>query len=167
MAGVFGLFMATYYWFPLLCGRKMNETLGRWHFWLSIIGAYATFLPMHVAGLMGSPRHYAQFQGLTAAAGSLLTRAMPVQRFVTYSAVLLASAQVIFLVNVFKSLRRGERAGENPWNATTLEWMPLQSGSRLAASNEKISVVRGPCAYLQNDAAEEFVPQWAVEKKAE
>ena len=76
MAGVFGLFAATYYWFPLMCGRRMNDRLGKWHYWLSIVGAYATFLPMHLAGLMGAPRHYAQFSGMNPAAASLLARSM-------------------------------------------------------------------------------------------
>jgi cytochrome c oxidase subunit 1 len=65
MAVTFSMFAATYYWFPLLCGRMLNETLGRWHFWLSLIGAYGTFLPMHLAGLAGLPRHYAQMSGPT------------------------------------------------------------------------------------------------------
>ncbi len=168
MAGVFGLFAATYYWFPLLCGRLMNERLGKWHFWLSLVGAYAVFLPMHVAGLMGSPRHYAQFAGLTSdAATRLLARAMPVQEGVTVWAFVLASAQVLFLANVVWSWRRGERAGENPWGATTMEWMPEGSTDGLVASKEGIKVFRGPCHYVENELGVEFIPQWAVEKKAE
>jgi cytochrome c oxidase subunit 1 len=168
MAGVFGLFAGTYYWFPLLCGRMMNERLGRWHFWLSLVGAYAVFLPMHVAGLMGSPRHYAQFQGLTSAAATrLLARAMPVQEWVTYSAFMLAGAQVLFLMNVAWSWRRGEPAGENPWGATTMEWRPRESEGELVASNETIRAFRGPCLYFENEVGVEFEGQWAVEKKAE
>ncbi len=174
MAGCFGLFMATYYWFPLLCGRLMSERLGRWHFWLSILGAYAAFLPMHVAGLIGVPRHYAQFTGLPVAAASLLARAIPVQREITIAAVVLISAQVLFLVNVVVSWRSGEGAGENPWEATTLEWMPgvinPEMGASLRsarASNQKITVSRGPCWYSMNGAGEEFVTQWAAEEKPE
>jgi cytochrome c oxidase subunit 1 len=170
MAGVFGLFAATYYWFPLLCGRQMNETLGRWHFWLSILGAYATFLPMHLAGWMGAPRHYAQFTGGSAAATALLAETLPVQRFVTCAAFLLASAQLLFLVNVALSWRHGRIARANPWSATTLEWMPaltLAPGEESHASNEKIVVYRGPCAYAQNGIAEEYSPQWVETTKAE
>ncbi len=168
MAGVFGLFAGTYYWFPLLCGRLMNERLGRWHFWLSLVGAYAVFLPMHAAGLMGSPRHYAQFAGLTSAAATrLLARALPVQQWVTVWAFVLASAQMLFLVNVASSWRRGVRAGENPWGATTMEWKPKGSAEGLVASNQKISVFRGPCQYVENELGVEFEPQWAVENKAE
>ena len=84
MAGVFGLFAGAYYWFPLLTsingrpGRLMSENLGRWHFWLTFSAAYATFLPMHLAGLLGEPRHYAQLSGLpNAAANRLLAPTSP------------------------------------------------------------------------------------------
>ena len=174
MAGCFGLFTATYYWFPLLCGRLMNERLGRWHFWLSILGAYAAFLPMHVAGLMGVPRHYAQFTGLPVAAASLLARAIPIQREITIAAVILICAQFLFLVNLFVSWRHGETAGQNPWGATTLEWMPngtepetCASHQQSNASNQKIAVSRGPCCYSLNGAGEEFVTQWAADEKPE
>jgi cytochrome c oxidase subunit 1 len=173
MAGVFGLFAATAYWFPRLCGRTMDERMGRWHFWLSIFLAYATFLPMHVAGLMGSPRHYAQWTGLPVATASLLAHALPVQREVTWAAILLASTQLLFLLNLVRSWRNGEVATENPWGATTMEWMPLavppsrnpqEPDDRLAASNQNIRAYREPCVYAQH---EEFVAQWVDRRKAE
>ena len=167
MAGVFGLFTAIYYWFPLLCGRLMNERLGRWHFWLSIVSAYATFLPMHIAGLMGAPRHYAQFDALPPAAASLLTRSIPVQRFITFAAVSLISAQLLFLLNLIVSWRSGKIPGENHWQATTLEWMPAASNREIAASNQTIRAVRGPCHYDRDQNGEDFHPQWVTEAKAE
>ncbi len=118
MAGVFALFAAIYYWFPLLTGRLMSERLGRWHFWLSLIGAYAVFFPMHFAGLAGEPRHYAQLTGTAAYLATLL----PLQRFITIAAFLLAATQLIFLWNLLRSLRRGAPSPANPWNAETLEW---------------------------------------------
>ena len=72
MAGVFGLFCATYYWFPLLFGRMLSERLGKVHFWGTLLGAYATFLPMHLTGLAGEPRHYAQLNGLAGPGTTLL-----------------------------------------------------------------------------------------------
>ena len=176
MAGVFGIFMATYYWFPLLCGRRMNETLGRWHFWLTILSAYATFLPMHVAGLMGAPRHYAQFTGVATAADSLLSHTLLMQRHITYAAFVLIASQLLFLYNLAHSWRLGELAAENPWNATTLEWMPSSlfvhqqasaSGRMSRASNQKFSVNCGPCHYSEGPEREGSKPQWAVETKAE
>ena len=167
MAGIFGLFMATYYWFPLLCGRQMNETLGRWHFWLTFLGAYLTFLPMHIAGLMGAPRHYAQFTGLPPAAAALLTRSLPMQRHITYAAVLLISAQLLFLINLIRSWRSGAPAAANPWSATTLEWMPHASNQQDRASNPQICVHCPPCQYSLDKTSQDFQPQWANLTKAE
>ncbi len=176
MAGVFGLFAATYYWFPLMCGRMMHDGLGKWHFWLSMVGAYGTFLPMHIAGLMGAPRHYAQFSGMNPAAASLLARSLGMQRLVTDAAFLLAGAQVLFLVNLAVSWRRGQLAEENPWGATTMEWMPGAYRAQVkadgpgaigSASNQQIQAFRGPCSYAQNEAEVGFVPQWVEFEKAE
>ena len=159
MAGIFGLFAATYFWFPLMTGRMMNEALGKWHFWLTLVGAYATFLPMHLAGLQGAPRHYASFAGISPAATALLARTMPMQKHVTYAAFLLASAQVLFLVNVVRSLRRGALAGENPWQATTLEWLPASVGDVAIAQQNR--VFRRPCEYVEQQGRAIAVPQWA------
>ncbi len=172
LAGIFGLFAATYYWFPLITSaaggpaRLMSETLGRCHFWLTIVFAYATFLPMHLAGLWGNPRHYSQLDGIpNSAATQLLAHALPIQRFVTFSAIVLASAQLLFLWNLFISLRRGTRAVENPWSATTLEWASSQSTS--AASNGQITVHCAPCEYDSTSPGEHFRPQWAEAAKPE
>jgi cytochrome c oxidase subunit 1 len=88
----------------------MNERLGRWHFWLSLIGAYGAFLPMHIAGLAGLPRHYAQMSGPVVSFENLL----PLQRGITWSAYLLGAAQFIFLWNVWRSWRRGDIAEPGP-----------------------------------------------------
>ncbi len=164
MAGIFGLFCATYYWFPLMTGRHMDERLGRWHFWLSIVGAYATFLPMHIAGLMGAPRHYAQWTGLPAASTALLARSIPMQVHITDAAFLLISAQFLFLWNLWRSWQHGTFAIANPWDATTLEWMPAlnaEPSANPSASNGKIKVYRGPCGYSELTAARTAIPQWS------
>ncbi len=156
MAGVFGLFAATYYWFPLMTGRLMNERLGKLHFWGSIVGAYSTFLPMHLTGLAGEPRHYAQLSGLpNSAADHLLAATIPLNRHITGSAFFLAAMQLVFLANLLWSLRRGERSGADPWQATTLEWMPgLFAG-------EVIPVVyREPAHYDAGTTGERALPQW-------
>ncbi len=163
MAGIFGLFAATYYWFPQLTargshgGRLMNESLGRWHFWLTLVFAYATFLPMHLAGLGGSPRHYAQLAGIDNAATALLTHIVPVQRHITYAAIVLASAQLLFLVNLVLSYRHGAPAGDNGWEATTLEWAPaLQPG-------EERTVSCSPCSYSDHSGSGAYRPQWSAQ----
>ncbi len=171
MAGVFGLFAATYYWFPQLSSaaggpaRLMNETLGRWHFWLSITGAYATFLPMHLAGLGGNPRQYAQLNGIANAASDLLAKVRPVQIGISHAAFFLAASQLLFLVNLVISLRSGKLAEQNPWSATTLEWAPTHFNG--SASNPAIVVRRGPCEYFQTEYRNGFKSQWAKDENPE
>ncbi|MGC1294848.1 MAG: cbb3-type cytochrome c oxidase subunit I [Alloacidobacterium sp.] len=154
MAGMFSLFAAVYYWFPLMTGRLMNERLGKWHFWLSLVGAYGTFFPMHFAGLAGQPRHYAQLTGST----STLSFLLPLQTGITYSALFLAAAQWLFLINLVWSVRHGRRSGENPWQATTLEWAPEDMEYR---------VLRGPYDYRFHANSADFVMQYAEEPEQE
>jgi cytochrome c oxidase subunit 1 len=158
MSGIFGLFAATYYWFPLLNGRMMSESLGRWHFWLTILAAYATFLPMHFAGLLGAPRHYAQFTplagGLPTAATTLLAPTLPIQRHITYAAIVLIASQFLFFFNLIRSLRRGELARDNLWRATTLEWSPAP------APDQQIQAHCLPCQYDEAAIPPSFQPQW-------
>jgi cytochrome c oxidase subunit 1 len=167
MAGVFGLFAATYYWFPQITatanrpGRLMSETLGRIHFWGTLLGAYATFLPMHITGLEGEPRHYAQLTGIPGQAGHLLATTIPLQRDITIAALFLAAAQIPFLVNLALSLTRGRLAPANPWGATTLEWHPDP------LPDETIEVYRAPCAYLVRNKEATFLPQWVSDSVAE
>jgi cytochrome c oxidase subunit 1 len=170
MAGVFGLFAATYYWFPLLTakngqpGRMMSETLGRLHFWTTLVGAYATFLPMHLTGLMGEPRHYAQLTGVANAAGHLLAGTLPLNRFITWSAIFLATAQLLFFANLIHSLLRGCPAPPNPWQATTLEWHPaLHPNASTEVAEEQIVVYRPPCEYQITATGELILPQWRTD----
>ncbi len=121
IAALFGIFAGTFYWFPLLFGRMMNERLGKLHFYLTFIGAYATFGPMHFAGFAGNPRRYADFTTF-----DFLAQVMPLQRWITGAAFFLAAVQIIFIWNLFHSIWRGAEAPANPWGATTLEWS--QSG---------------------------------------
>jgi cytochrome c oxidase subunit 1 len=151
MAGVFSLFAGIYYWYPLLTGRLMNETLGKIHFWISLIAAYGAFFPMHFAGLAGEPRHYAQLTGRV----EYFTNLIPVERGITWSAFLLAAVQLIFLFNFFRSTTHGVPASPNPWQATTLEWSPLLHPI----------VSNGPYEYgsaVQQN--QDFLPQWEPEK---
>ena len=156
MAGVFGLLASIYYYFPLVTNRLMDETLGRWHFGLTIFFAYNTFLPMHLTGLMGEPRHYAQLTGIPNAAGSLLIQTMSWQRHITFSALGLALSQLPFLWNLIRSLHHGIPSPQNPWQATTLEWHPdlAPFGHE---TDDPITVHRPPCEYEQHI----FIPQWS------
>ena len=108
------LFAAFYFWYPKVTGRLLNETLGKWNFWLFVIGTNVTFFPMHILGLNGMPRRVYTYLESTGW-GSL-------NSLVSAGAVLIVSSVAVFLVNVFLSRRAGLLAGENPWAASGLEW---------------------------------------------
>jgi cytochrome c oxidase subunit 1 len=154
MAGIFSVFAGIYYWFPLMTGRLMNETLGKLHFWISLIAAYGTFFPMHFAGLAGEPRHYDRLTGPATGFPSLI----PVERGITFSAILLAATQLVFLWNIFASARSGKAAGRNPWQACTLEWADEQM---------PMGIDRGPYEYELPAADGGFHPQWESVAKEE
>ncbi|HZU23254.1 MAG TPA: cbb3-type cytochrome c oxidase subunit I, partial [Terriglobales bacterium] len=121
VAAIFGIFGATYYWFPKMFGRMMSEGLGRLHFWITFVGTYAIFMPMHYEGMAGRPRRY----GSVVVASGLFNRLqalMPLEKFISIAAFVTAAAQLIFVVNLFWSMRKGKPAPMNPWEATTLEW---------------------------------------------
>jgi cytochrome c oxidase subunit 1 len=156
MAGIFGLFCATYYWYPVMFNRSLNEPLGKLHFWGTFLGAYATFLPMHLTGLAAEPRHYYQLTGIVAPATALLQSTQPLQRFITCAAIFLACAQLPLVLNLLLSLRSPALKMENLWGATTLEWAPAALFS--PDSTTKPSVYREPCIYSPN--GENFLTQW-------
>jgi cytochrome c oxidase subunit 1 len=111
---VFPLIAAIYYWFPKATGRMLDETAGRWHFWLAFIAFNVAFFPMHILGLQGMPRRVYTY-----------TPEMPwgpLNLLSTVGAFLFAASFVLLLANMVVSYRRGEPAGENPWGAPTLEW---------------------------------------------
>src|SRR5258705_1192624 len=118
VASIFGIFGATYYWFPKMFGKMMNETLAKLHFWLTFVGAYAIFMPMHYSGMAGQLRRYSQ--GTEVAWIKALT---PIQVFISIAAFITIGSQFIFLFNLFWSMWKGKRASDNPWEATTLEWI--------------------------------------------
>ena len=154
MAGCFSIFAGIYYWFPLMTGRLMNETLGKLHFWLSIIGAWGTFFPMHFSGLAGEPRHYERLTGPATSFSAIVAN----ERGITFAALFLAAAQLIFLWNICVSARRGRIAPPNPWQATTLEWAP-----EIAYS----PIERGPYEYEIAVNEMNFYPQWESASKQE
>jgi cytochrome c oxidase subunit 1 len=109
---VFALFAALYYWFPKMTGRRLSERLGKAQFWLMLAGFNLTFFPMHLLGLQGMPRRVADYAPRFAGLNLLIT----------LGAFLLAAAIALFVINVWRSARAGERAGDDPWGGYTLEW---------------------------------------------
>ena len=110
VAAIFGMFAGTYYWFPKMFGRMMNERWGRIHFFLTLAGTYAIFMPMHYFGMAGQPRRYSQFTEL-----AYLQHLIPLNRFITYAAIITIAAQFIFVINLFWSMFKGPKATDNPW----------------------------------------------------
>ena len=154
VAAIFGIFTGTYFWFPKMFGRMMNETLGKIHFLLTFIGVNLVFIPFHVMGIVGAPRRYATHAHL-----QFLQSVMPLQRFVTYAAFLTAAAQLIFLYNLFWSLWRGKKAEPNPWEATTLEWSSVSLSADDNLTGEKPIVYRGAYEFSVPGAAKDYLMQ--------
>jgi cytochrome c oxidase subunit 1 len=129
---VFGLFAGIYYWFPKATGKLLCDKLGRWHFWLFVIGFEMTFVPMHFLGMLGMPRRiytYAPDRGWDF--WNLIS---------SLGAIVQVTAIAIFIWNVLDSLRTGEKAGDDPWDGWTLEW--ATSSPPPEYNFEKLPVVR-------------------------
>src|SRR2546430_2606000 len=116
VAAMFGIFSATYFWFPKMTGRMMNESLGRIHFWLSFVGAYCIFMPFHYLGMAGNIRRYSSFPD------DFLQPLIPVHKWITVAALITGAAQLIFVYNLIHSRFWGKPAPDNPWEGTSLEW---------------------------------------------
>src|SRR5271167_2657796 len=116
IAAIFGIFSGTYFWFPKMWGRMMNETLGKVHFWCSFVGVYAIFMPFHYLGLAGDVRRYSSFPA------DYMAPLVGVHKFITYAAILTGLAQLIFVYNLIYSRFKGSHApNDNPWQGTSLE----------------------------------------------
>jgi len=110
-------FAALHYWYPIMFGRMMDETLGKIHFWLTFPTFYLIFLNMYFQGFQGMPRRYYSWEKY-----DFLAAPRALQIYPSLLAFLLAAAQLLFLYNFLRSIRHGRKAGPNPWNAATLEW---------------------------------------------
>ncbi|MEJ2053236.1 MAG: cytochrome c oxidase subunit I [Calditrichaceae bacterium] len=124
-------FAGIYYWFPKMTGRFLSERLGKWHFWLFIFGFNGTFFVFHFLGLLGMPRRVFTYPDLPYL-GSL-------NLFSTFWSIVLIGSFILFIYNIFYSLRNGKQAGSNPWNGWTLEW--LANSPPNPKSFEKVPVV--------------------------
>jgi cytochrome c oxidase subunit 1 len=154
VAAIFGIFGATYFWFPKMFGRMMSERLGKLHFWITFAGAYCIFMPMHFIGVAGAIRRYSDPSGV-----QYLAQFQPVHTFMTIAAFITAIGQLIFLFNFFWSLKHGEKASDNPWHATTLEWTTATPPPHDNFGGHYPSVYRGPYEFSVPGATEDYIPQ--------
>ena len=118
IAPIMVVFGAIYHWFPKVTGRMMNEPLGKLHFWITFVGSYAIYYPMHYLGFLGVPRRYYAISGTNFIPES----AHSLNVAITLAALVVGAAQLIFFYNLVRSCRKGEPSGGNPWGATSLEW---------------------------------------------
>jgi cytochrome c oxidase subunit 1 len=154
VAAIFGIFAGTYYWFPKMFGRMLNEKVGKLHFMLTFIGVNAIFIPMHIMGVAGAPRRYST-QGEFRFMDSL----DPLIDFITYAAFMTAAAQILFLVNFFWSLFKGPKAPINPWESTSLEWTVPSPPPHDNFGGHDPVVHHGPYEYAVPGAPKDFVMQ--------
>jgi cytochrome c oxidase subunit 1 len=159
VAAMFGIFAGTYFWFPKMYGRMMNETLGKAHFWLSFVGTYAIFMPFHYLGLAGNVRRYQAF------VVEYMQPLIPVHRFITVAALLTGAAQLIFLYNLIYSRFRGEPATGNPWQGTSLEWSTPTTPPPHNNFGDKLPVVyHDPYQYGVQSSMGDYVMQASPEQ---
>ena len=150
----FGMFAGVYHWFPKMFGRMMDEKLGYVHFWLTFIGVYLVFIPLHYIGIAGFPRRYYSFTGF-----QMFDMFGDLQIMVTIAAIISFIAQFIFLFNFIYSIYRGRKATANPWAANTLEWTTPVNPGHGNWPGPIPSVYRWPYDYSKPGAEKDFIPQ--------
>jgi cytochrome c oxidase subunit 1 len=159
MSAVFGMFGGVYHWFPKMFGRMMNMRLGYAHFWVTLIGAYGVFFPMHFVGLAGAPRRYYDYSVYTETDSPTADMMMDLNVIITIFAILAALGQLIFLFNFFYSMFRGPKAPTNPWNSNTLEWTTPVEHVHGNWPGALPVVHRWPYDYSKPGADTDFIPQ--------
>ena len=156
VAPIMVIFGAIHHWYPKVTGRMLNLAMGHIHFWITFLGAYAIFFPMHYLGLMGVPRRYYEL----GEAAFIPPSAHTLNMFISVAALVVGAAQLLFLFNLAWSLRWGKQAGGNPWRATTLEWQTPQTPPVHGNWGKELPVVyRWPYDYSVPGADEDFLPQ--------
>ena len=156
VAPVMVIFAAIYHWYPLMTGRMLNNTMGKIHFWVTLLGTYAVYYPMHYMGFAGVPRRYYAY-GET---GFIPDSVVTLNSFISIAAIVVALAQFLFIYNLVVSYFRGEKAGRNPWGATTLEWQTEHVPPRHGNFGPELPVVyRWAFDYGVPGAKDDFIPQ--------
>ena len=153
-AAFFGLLAGVYHWFPKMFGRMMDEKLGYIHFWLTFVGVYLVFFPLHYIGIAGFPRRYYSFTNFDA-----FSSFVDLNSFVTVAAIITFGAQFIFLFNFFYNIFKGKKAPLNPWNSNTLEWTTPRVPEHGNWPGEIPKVYRWPYDYSKPGAEDDFIPQ--------
>ncbi|MGZ3865050.1 MAG: cytochrome c oxidase subunit I [Bacteroidia bacterium] len=154
LSAIFGMFAGVYHWFPKLFLRMMNKKLGYLHFWVTLIGAYGVFFPMHFLGMSGVPRRY-----YTNSNFPMFDNLIDINELVTGFAIFAACGQVVFFINFFYSIFRGEKAPQNPWGSNTLEWTTPMAHIHGNWPGALPEVHRWAYDYSKPGHEKDFVPQ--------
>ena len=155
VAPILVVFGGIYHWYPLITGRMMHEGMGQFHFWVTFIGAYTIFLPLHYLGFLGVPRRYFEM-GET---NFIPESAQDLNAFITVVALTVGMAQIVFFINLFWSLKNGKKAGHNPWKACSLEWHTAQVPPGHGNFDDLPVVYRWAYDYGVPGVEEDFIPQ--------
>ena len=150
----FGMVAGIYHWYPKMFGRMIDDKLGYIHFWLTFVGVYLVFFPMHYIGIAGFPRRYYSFTNFDA-----FSSFGDLNMFVSAAAIITFGAQFIFVFNFFYSMWRGRKAPANPWNSNTLEWTTPRVPGHGNWPGAIPTVYRWPYDYSKPGATEDFIPQ--------
>ncbi len=156
----FGMMAGVYHWFPKMFGRMMHQKLGYWHFWLTFVGVYLVFFPLHYMGIGGVPRRYYAFTNFDTFSGFV-----DLNIFVSIAAIVTMGAQFIFVFNFFYSMFRGQTAVKNPWRSTTLEWTTPVKPMHGNWPGVIPTVYRWSYDYSVPHADTDFIPQHIPDKK--
>ncbi len=147
---------AIYHWYPKVSGRMLNDFMGKFHFWVTFVGAYLIFFPMHYVGLVGVPRRYPELGDSAFIPDSVAT----LNAFISLAAFAVGFAQIVFIFNLIWSIKYGKDAGGNPWRATTLEWQTPDTPPKHGNFGDELPIVyRWPYDYSVPGAPEDFIAQ--------
>ena len=156
IAPVLVVFGAIYHWYPLITGRFLHEGMGKFHFWVSFLGSYAIYFPMHYLGFVGVPRRYYEMydsEFMTVSTNYL-------NQFITVVALIVGFSQLVFLYNLITSAKFGKKAGKNPWNACSLEWRTPDVPPGHGNFGKELPVVyRWAYDFSVPGAKEDYIPQ--------
>ncbi len=155
ISAAFGFFAGIYHWYPKMYGKMMNKTMGYIHFWVTMVGVYGVFFPMHFVGLAGLPRRY-----YTNSAFPYFDDLIDANILMTVFAIITGAVQLVFLANFFYSMIYGAKAPKNPWKSNTLEWTTPVARIHGNWPGEIPSVYRWAYDYskLNNDGTDYVIP---------
>ncbi|MBY5980950.1 cytochrome c oxidase subunit I [Ferrimonas balearica] len=156
VAPIMVIFAGIYHWYPKITGKMLNDTIGKLHFWITFLGTWAIFFPMHYAGVLGMPRRYYNFDNYD----FIPPEAAGLNAFITVAALIVGFAQLLFLFNLAWSYFRGRESGPNPWGAASLEWQTPHTPPGHGNWGPELPVVyRWAYDYSVPGAPEDFLPQ--------